>query len=306
LDDIFSRPVKDAFEKKTGIRVNFQTDVEATKTVGLVTRLIRRKKHPEADVFWNNEWAQTLVLKNEGVLAPYKPENAEGLPASVRDPEGWWTGFAARARVILYNTELVKADEVPKRVADLADPRYKGRVAIARPLSGTTFTHAAILFSRWGEEKARAYFKALKENNVKIASGNAHARNLVQDGEIAICLTDTDDANGAFIKGRPVEMVYPDQGADGDGTVVIPNTVAMIKGGPNPENAKKLIEFLVSAEVEAMLARGESVQMPLRPGVSPPSGRFRLDRIKIMEIDWADAATKFQAVKSFVQQELMW
>ena len=306
LDDIFSRPVAEAFEKKTGIKVRFQSDAEQVKTVGLVTRLIAQKEHPVADVFWNNEWAQTLVLKNEGVIAPYKPRNAEGLPDSVRDPDGWWTGFAARARVILYNTEMVKPDEVPRKVSDLTDPRYKGRVVIARPLAGTTFTHAAILFSKWGDEKAKAFFKALKDNDVKVATGNAQARNMVQDGEIDICLTDTDDANGSFVKGKPVEMIFPDQGESGEGTVVIPNTVALVKGAPNPEQAKKLIEFLVSAEVEAMLAKCDSVQMPLRPGVEPPSDRFRLDKIKKMEVDWEDAAKRFEAVKAFVEQDLMW
>ena len=94
-------------------------------------------------------------------------------------------------------------------------------------------------------------------------------------------------------RGRRGNGGDPQHGGDGE-------------GGPNPENAKKLIEYLVSAEVEAMLAKCDSVQMPLRPGVPPPGERFDLGKIKIMEIDWEDAATRFEAVKTFITQELMW
>jgi iron(III) transport system substrate-binding protein len=309
-DDIFSRPVAEAFEKKTGIKVLLMTDVETAKTVGLVNRLIARKDHPEADVFWNNEIANTFVLKEQGVLERYAPKAAAGLPAQFRDADGWWTGFAARARVILYNKELVPAAEAPRSIWDLALPRFKGRAVIARPLAGTTLTHAGALFSKLGPEKAKSYFQALAANQVKVAVGNAMARNLVANGEAAVCLTDTDDANGAFIAGRPVEMVYPDQeGRDGEpalGALIIPNTVMLIKGAPHPETARQLIEYLLSPEVEAELAKGDAAQMPVRPGVPPHGERFRMETIKPMAVDWADVARQFEAVKKFIVEELRW
>lgn len=303
-DPIFSEPIVQEFERQTGIKVLLRTDAEAAKTVGLVTRLIARKEHPECDVFWNNELAQTLVLRAEGVLEPYKPAAAEGIPAQWKDPEGWWTGFAARARVILYNTELVKPEDAPKSIWDLTQPRFKGKVAIARPLFGTTFTHAAALFEALGEAKAREFFRALKANDVKIAAGNAMARNLVADGEAAVCLTDTDDAHGAMLKGRPVAMVFPDQ--DGMGSLVIPNSAMLIKGGPHPEHGKRLIEFLLRSETEAALAKSESAQMPLRPGVAGPGAPFDLSKVKAMEAQWPALAKHFEAVKAFVTNELLW
>ncbi|MBE7462711.1 MAG: extracellular solute-binding protein [Planctomycetes bacterium] len=304
LDPLFSEPIVADFETQTGIKVKLQTDTEAAKTVGLVNRLIARKAHPECDVYWNNEVGQTLVLQAKDVLEAYVPQNAADIPDAYKDKSGWWTGFAARARVILYNTELVKPEDAPKSLEDLIDPRFKDQVVIAKPLFGTTYSHAAALFAAWGPERAKDWFRKLKANGVKVAPGNAMARNMVADGEAAVCLTDTDDANGAFLKGRPVKMVYPD--AAGIGTLVLPNSVALIKGGPNPEHGKKLIEYLVSHAVEAKLAQSESAQMPVRPGVKPYNAQFDPAQVKAMQVDWVKAAEQFPEVKRFVQEELNW
>jgi len=302
-DRIFSEPIVREFERETGIRVDMVTDTEAAKTVGLVNRLLARKENPEADVFWNNELGHTLVLREEGVLEAYRPKAADGIPENYRDAEGWWTGFAARARVILYNTKMIKPDEAPRCLADLTHARFKDQVVVARPLFGTTFTHAAVLFTELGPDRAKDYFRRLKQNGTLIVAGNATARDLVARGERAVCLTDTDDAQGALLKGAPVEMVYPDQ--DGAGCLLIPNSVALIRGGPNPENARKLIEFLVSAEVETLLARSESAQIPLRAGIEPAGPRFDPQKIKARHPDWAAISKQFPKVKTFVETELL-
>jgi len=302
-DRLFAEPLLADFEKQTGIKVRAQFDDEAAKTVGLTTRLIARKGHPECDVFWNNEIAQTCVLRDQGILETWSPAAGTDLPGGFKDSGRVWTGFAVRARVILYNTELVKPEDAPQTLQDLVQPRFKNKVAMARPLFGTTLTHAAALFEAWGPDKAQAWFRALNANGVKIAAGNAMARNLVVSGECAVCLTDTDDANGAFLKQAPVAMIYPDQ--DGLGTLVIPHTVMLIKNGPHPEQAKKLIEYLLSAAVEARLAKGESAQMPLRPGVPGPGERFVLSKIKAMPADWDKISQHFEAVKKFVESEFV-
>ena len=124
LDQVFSQPVLEDFERETGIAVRAVYDVEAAKTTGLVNRLIAETSRPQADVFWNSEVGRTLVLKAKGVLAPYPSPAAEGIPASFKDPEHNWTGFAARARVFIYNTQQLSAQEVPQSILDLAAPRF--------------------------------------------------------------------------------------------------------------------------------------------------------------------------------------
>ncbi|MDQ3653417.1 MAG: extracellular solute-binding protein, partial [Acidobacteriota bacterium] len=172
-DRIFSEPVLRAYEQKSGVRVNAVYDTEETKSTGLANKLLAEKNRPQADVFWSNEPVRTLVLKKNGVLASYDSPNAEGIPGIFRDPENYWTGFSARSRVIAYNTNLVKAEDAPKSIFDLADPKWEGQVAIADPRFGSTSFHVAALYAELGDERADDYFRRLKANDVKIVPGNS-------------------------------------------------------------------------------------------------------------------------------------
>ena len=100
-DQVFSEPILNDFEKATGIKVRVVYDVEASKTTGLVNRLMAEKDRPKCDVFWNSEFARTIALKQQGVLTPYRSPSAEDIPATFRDKEDYWTGFSARARVLI-------------------------------------------------------------------------------------------------------------------------------------------------------------------------------------------------------------
>ena len=133
----------------------------------------------------------------------------------LRDPEGYWTGFSARMRVIAYNTKLVSADEAPQSVLDLADPKWKGQAAIADPRFGSTSFHVAALYAVLGDEKADDFFRRLKANDVRIVDGNSVVRDMVVRGEVKVGLTDTDDVNVALEAGQPIAMVLPDR--DGHG-----------------------------------------------------------------------------------------
>src|SRR5262245_522938 len=191
-DQEHAEPILLEFGRQRGIEVDAKFDIEAAKTVGLVKTLEEEKPHPRCDVFWNNEIVHTLRLKEEGVLAPYRSPAAEGIPAPYVDPDGYWTAFAARARVLIVNVQRVRDVERPKSIRDLADPRWKGEVGIARPLAGTALTHFAALFEAWGEEKTRDFCEALLANEVNLASGNGPVASLVAGGHLLFGLTDTD------------------------------------------------------------------------------------------------------------------
>ncbi len=178
LDKVFSQPVLEAFEKETGIKALAVYDSEATKTTGLVNRLIAEKDNPRADVFWNSETGRTIVLKQKGILAKYISSSAVDIPDTFKDTDGYWTGFAARCRILIYNTDLLKEQELPKSIFELTEPKWKDKVALAYPLFGTTATHVAALYTHMGEGKAKQYFDSLKANGVMIVDGNASARNL--------------------------------------------------------------------------------------------------------------------------------
>ncbi len=301
LDQIFSEPILNDFEAETGIRVQAVYDVEAAKTTGLVNRLVAEKGRPQADVFWSSEYAQTIMLKDEGVLAPYDSPSAADIPEEYRDPGDYWTGFAARARIILVNTELVAEEDYPESIFDLLDPRWgDNEVGIANPLFGTTATHAAALFADLGEEEAQAYFEGLLDQNVRVVDGNSVVRDMVVSRELKVGLTDTDDAHIAVAQGQPVEIIFPDQ--DALGTLLIPNTVAMVNGAPHPDEAKQLIDYLLSPEVEATLAASESVQMPVREGVAGPADMPGLSEILGMDVHPNDVAAQMTASSEWLKE----
>jgi iron(III) transport system substrate-binding protein len=288
LDRVYSEPVLRAFERQTGIKILAVYDSEATKTTGLVNRLIAEKSHPRADVFWNSETGRTIVLKRKGILTPYVSPSGAEIPDQFKDPNGCWTGFAARCRVLLYNKDLLPPNDLPKSIFELTEPKWKGKVAMAYPLFGTTATHCAALFACIGEEKGKQYLQAIKANGVVITDGNASARDRVVDGTVPLGFTDTDDAYAAMANGHAVGIIWPDK--EDMGTLLIPNTVALVRGGPNPAAGKRLIDFLLSPEVEEMLAHAESGQIPLRPAVKRPSHVPSLDQIKVMKVDYERVA----------------
>jgi len=281
VDQIFSEPILKDFEKKTGIKVYPVYDVEAAKTTGLVNRLIAEKDKPQADVFWSSEFVQTILLKEKGILAPYSPRTAQDIPKEYLDEDGCWIAFGGRARVLLVNTDLVPASDYP----------------------GTTATHAAALYAALGEEEARAFFAQLNQRGIRIVDGNSVVRDMVVSGELLWGLTDTDDAYGALEKGAHVAMIFPDQ--EDMGTLVVPNTVALIRGSRHPKEAGELIDYLASRVVEEKLVASGFIQIPCRkidkmPAVLPEGGIKKME-VKFDEIYAALEPAKRDVIEIFVR-----
>lgn len=303
LDQIHSEEILKLFEKETGIKVRAKWDTEAAKTTGLVNALIAEANSPRCDVFWNNEVSQTVVLAERGLLEPYDSKEAAAIPQDFRDDKNRWTGFAARARIFIVNKKQVPKADWPRRLEDLLKPKYKGKIAIAKPLFGTTATHGAALFSSMGESKAKEFFRNLKANGVVMCAGNAQLKDRVVAGEFAYGLTDTDDFNLARLAGAEVEAIFPDQGASERGALLIPNSLALLKGAPHSANGKKLIDFLLTAKIEGMLAGGRSAQIPVREGIKGPD--WIPQKLRWMSVKWADVGKAFKPSQRFLQDEFI-
>jgi iron(III) transport system substrate-binding protein len=288
VDQVYSEPVFRDFENRTGIKVLAVYDVEATKTTGLVNRLIAERNRPQADVFWSGEFGQTLLLKNESILAAYSSPSAADLPRQFRDTGDFWTGFGGRARVFIVNTDKLTPDQYPRSVNDMSDSRYPGStVGIAYPMFGTTATHAAALYSYLGEEKARNFFTNISQRQVRVVDGNSVVRDLVADGQLAFGLTDTDDACGAVEKGKHVVIIVPDQLPGEMGTLVIPNTVALIAGAPHPAEAKTFIDYVLDRKTEDAMVSSGWIQIPSRD-VPTQTACMNITGIKAMNISYQE------------------
>ena len=297
-DQVFSEPVLKDFERETGVAVRALFDTEEAKSTGAMNRLIAEKDNPQADVYWANEPIRAEVLKQRGISAPYVSPNAAGIPGTFKDPQGFWTGFSARARVLLARRGLkVKPDSV----LAYTEPRWKGKAVIANPLFGTTTAQVAALFTVWGDVRAKAFLDQLKKNGVKISTSNGESADLVAAGEFEFALVDSDDGASRLRQHKPVEMFYPDQRAGEAGCLILPNAVLLIRGAPHPANARKLIDYLLSKETERKLAFAECAQIPLHAGVDTPPEVRRIETIQPMRINFAEVARKMQEIQPYLK-----
>jgi len=302
LDQEFAATIFEDFERQTGVHVEPQFDDEVTKTVGLTNRIKLEKGRPRADVFWNNEVVQTVRLKNAGCLDAYRSPSAADIPDEWKDPDGVFACFAARARILAVNTKRGAPGHEPRSWLDLADPTRKGEAAIAKPVAGTTATHFCVLYEVVGAGKTNAWYAALQKNDCAILAGNGPVMREVRDGRYAFGFTDTDDFNVARLDDYPVKAVYPDQDEGGLGCLVIPNSIALVKGAPHPDDAKKFIDYALSKDVEKRLAFGRSAQIPVRADVETPPGMKKLGEIRRLKVDFAKAALQFEKLQDQVPE----
>jgi iron(III) transport system substrate-binding protein len=273
-DQNVAEPIIAEFEKQTGIKVLARFDSEASKTVGLVQKIRSEAAAPVADVYWSGEPFYTVRLAEEGLLDHYESKLMANWPAHLADAQGRWYGFALRARVIGYNTQRVPAAEAPRRLEDLLDAKWKGRLVMARPEFGTTGGDIASWFAHYGRERGIEILKALKANELRLVDSNSSAVRQVATGQADVCLTDSDDVYAGKRNGWPVAMNYLDRG--GAGILVIPNTVALIQGGPHPETARQMVAFLLSEQVERLLAWSDAHNTPVHAALTEEFSQYTL------------------------------
>ncbi len=273
IDQPVAASVVREFEKQTGLAVRLITDTEATKSVGLAEKLRAEKSNPQCDVWWSNEPFHTINLANEGVLTVYASPAAADVPAKFKDSNGCWASSAYRVRVVATAGDHVSG------LDDLLHPKYHDKVAVARPSAGTTGGHVAALYVLWGDARADEFFKKLRENGVKLLGGNGPVAEALGHGRMQIGLTDNDDVESVRRNGALIEQIIPDQ--DTTGTLVVPTTIGLVNGAPHADEAKRLIDFLVSKETEQRLIDAKFAY-----------GSIRSPNVKAMDVDYVEVARK--------------
>ena len=277
VDEPVARPILQEFTRRTGIKVVLQGDAEANKSIGLAERLLAEKNNPQADVWWGNEIFHTINLADEVALAAYDSPSARDIPGAFKDPKGRWTGMGLRIRVMGVYEGIPTAPMITG-LHDLTRPEFKGKIAMARPTAGTTQGHVAALYVLWGKDKFEKYFADLRSNDVVLLGGNSQVAESVGKGQFWLGLTDNDDVAAARRNGLKVKMLLPDQ--DSVGTLAIPCTVGLVAGAKRSQQARKLIDYLLSEEVEKMLIEAQFAAASVRDQ----------KQVKTMPVDYAQVA----------------
>jgi iron(III) transport system substrate-binding protein len=232
-DQFYAEPILKEFTATTGIEVRPVFDTESAKTAALAHRLRAEKSHPQCDVFWSNEEMHTRLLARDGVI-----------PADQIKTVGF------RTRQVVINTNLLSLAEAPRSLLELAHEKWRGKVALAYPLFGTTSAHFMALRQNWGEAQFRDWCQALIENGAKVVDGNSVVVRLVGAGECAIGLTDSDDIQAGLNQGFPIAAI-----SDFKEQFVIPNTISITTGAPHFALAQKLADYLSSPGTLQQLAK---------------------------------------------------
>ena len=242
-DQVYAEPILNEFEKQTGIEVRAVYDSESVKTVGLANRLIAEKNRTLCDIFWNNEELRTRQLAALGVFER-------------------WAAFGHRSRRMAVNTNKVSLAEAPHSLTELTNEIWRGKVALAYPLFGTTAAHFLALRQRWGDKQWQNWCRALAANKPFLVDGNSVAAKLVAKGEAWVGLTDSDDIaaeqrEGASIIALPLT----------EELLLIPNTVAVVRGARHQPAAEKLFVYLQRPDVLEKLVAARALE-----GVSTSTG----------------------------------
>ena len=216
-----------------------------------IATLIAEKANPVADVTYLGGIAADPA-KDAGVLAAYKPKGWEKIPADLKDADGYWFTIHSGTLGLFVNKTALAGKAVPKGWADLLKPEYKGIVGYLDPTSaavgqlGIMAVNLALGGSYENLDPAIAFFKQLSKNQPIVPKQTSYAR--VLSGEIPILFDyDFNAYRGQYTDKAPVAFVIPEEGS-----LVFPYVMALVKGGPNPESAKKVLDFVLSDASQVM------------------------------------------------------
>jgi iron(III) transport system substrate-binding protein len=294
-DSNLNRFVFEAFSKDTGIDVE---PVEAGSGV-LFRRITSERERPLGDIVWGV--SRTLLRANKALLEPYASENRDAVPAMFRDPDGLWLGTNVHLLVILQNTKLIPADAGPKSWDDLLDPKWKGEIAFTDPAnSGSAYTNLTMLAQLWGNNDAAWEKVERLVANTKVLNRSSLVFQGVGNGEFPLGMSLEYAGYQWSSNGAPVKVIYPQ-----DGTVTQMEGVAIIKGGPDVENAKKFTDYISRKDVRESILRfafrraaRQDLDLAKLPGQMP-----QLADIKLIDYDedaWvekrAEIAQKIQDI----------
>jgi iron(III) transport system substrate-binding protein len=297
-DNTLNDLVFGAFAKETGIEVE---PVSAGSGV-VMNRLRAEKDRPRGDIVWGIN--RTLLEANKAYFAPYKTKEAEAVPAEFRDPEGLWTGSNVHLLVITQNTKAIPAAEGPKTWSDLLDPKYKGKIAFTDPSnSGSSYVNATFLVDHWGGGDAGwGKLKTLLANT-KVLNRSTLVFQGVGTGEYPLGISLEYAGPLWATNGAPVSVVYPS-----DGTLAIMEGVAIVKGGPNTDNAKKFVDYVTRKDVREMILKA-TFRRPARQDLdlsTLPGNMPALSSLKLLSYDEASWGAKrsetLEKLKDLIQQ----
>ncbi len=266
------------FEKDTGIKVEWVR----LSSGEVLARLRAEAKNPQVSIWFGGPSQDHIAGKKAGISMPYKPPLDWTLQDNAHDPEWNWVGFYFGAIGYGSNTEFLKKAGVPAPASweELLKPVFKGQIAIAFPYtSGTSYTVLATLVQMMGEDKAFEYWKKLHPSIHHYDKSGSAPVTQAGLGEVGIAVSFSHDiiAKGSA-KGYPIAITFP---REGTGYEI--GAMSLVKGGPEPEVAKKFIDWALSVRAQNLMQQW--FRIPLNPKAEVAKGAVKADQVKLINFD---------------------
>ena len=265
----------------------------------LAARLLEEASNPQADVLVNSDLLIMADLASKGAFQPNASPVVASVPAVYRAADGAWTALTLRMRVLMYNTDLVKPEEVPQSVFELTDPKWKNQVGSADSTNGALMANLVVMRKFFGEEKTAAFVRGLVANGVKFFGGHTEVRKAVGAGELKLGWVNHYYYYLSKAEGAPVGIVFPDQ--DSPGLIVNSTNAGIITGAKHVQAAQTFINFLLSSEGQRIFAEA-NFEYPIVAGVPIAAGVQPLDAFKRADISLRSMYDELAPVRAMAQQ----
>lgn len=285
------KPFLEEFAEKEGLDVR----IRFGDTADLVGTLLEEGERTRADVFIGQDAAALERLREEGLLQPH--EGTARTPARYRADDLTWTGLSGRARVLIVRDGA----EPPSSVFDLVDPRFKGRIAAPTPRNVSLRDFISAVRVRRGDAFARRYLQGLKANDIEILASHGEVRRAVGEGEFDIGLVNHYYVELEKRDGSDVSASYTDQEPGGFGVVFNLASAGITRASGRAENAGRLIDFLLSPEVQQRFAAA-NFEYPLLPGLKAAPGVRPLAETRTTEISYEEIARATEGTEDLLEE----
>ncbi len=275
-----------AFEKATGVKC----EMVRAPTGVLVKKIKAEKNRPLGDIALG--LGKIIMVNNIDFWEPYKVKDFAAYPADYKDPNGMWIGKIVHLMVFMYNTKMVPGAQAPKAWSDFLEPQWQNKVSFCNPNNAaSSYTQLTIMLSLWGDNEAgwKKVEKFLK--NALITEQSANVYTSVANGEVPAGITMEYAAYRYKVGGAAIEVVNP-----AEGTVAYTEGLAIIKGCPNRENARKFMDWATGLEARKLVL-SQFLRRPAREGMDFSSlvpGMIPLSKIKLLKNYDEDYWTKKQ------------
>jgi iron(III) transport system substrate-binding protein len=292
-----------AFEKQSGIQVNVRYNDEDS----FADEIIAEKSHPVADVFYTENSPVLEYLQNQGLLAPVNGSTLAKTPSAYNSPQGDWVGVSARVSVLIYNPSLISASQLPTSVLQLANPKYKGKLAFAA--GETDFQPIVTSVARaYGDAKAGTWLEGIKANaGSHIYPDNETIADEVNRGAVAFGVVNQyywyrmkAELGASNVQAKIAYFAPHDPGY-----VVDVSGAGILKSSKNKADAQKFLAFLVSKQGQDIIAHSISYEYPLDDGVTTTAPETPFADLQPYPISIADLGDGSTAISLLRQAGLL-